>query len=86
MVVVLLSTDRRSEIMTATPSTEQTRGPEHEVLATAASTEQAPVAGAGGCDCGCACCAPANAGTVPAKANAEQTGNDQAARAGCGCG
>jgi len=67
MVVVLLSTDRRSEVMTATPSTEQTRGPEHEVLATA-------------------CCAPANAGTVPAKANAEQTGNDQAARAGCGCG
>ncbi len=70
--------------MTATPSTKQTRGPEEEIIATAASTEQAPAVDAGGC--GSACCAPGNAGTVPAKASAEQTGNDQPARAGCGCG
>ncbi len=72
--------------MTVTPSTEQTRRPEGEVLAAASSTEQTPAGDAGGCDCGCACCAPANAGTVPAKASAEQTGNDQVARAGCSCG
>ena len=72
--------------MTATPSTEQTRRPEEEIIATASSTEQAPAVDAGGCDCGCACCAPVNAGTVPAEASAEQTGNDQAARAGCDCG
>ena len=72
--------------MTVTPSTEQTRRPEGEVLATASSTEQTPAGDAGGCGCGCACCAPANAGTVPAKAGAEQTGNDQVARSGCSCG
>jgi len=72
--------------MTATPSTEPTHRPEHDVPATASSLERAPAAGAGGCDCGCACCGPVNAGTVPAEASVEQTGNDQAARAGCGCG
>ncbi len=72
--------------MTATPSTEQTRRAEEEIIVTAASLEQAPAAGAGGCDCGCACCGPVNAGTVPAEASVVQTGNDQAARAGCGCG
>jgi hypothetical protein len=61
--------------MTVTPSTEQTRRPEEEIVATGSSTEQAPAVDAGGCDCGCACCTPGNAGTVPAEA-----------RAGCGCG
>ncbi len=68
--------------MTATPSTEHTRGPEDEIIATAASTEQAVDAGG----CGGACCAASDAGCVPAEASAEQTGNDQPARAGCGCG
>ncbi len=68
--------------MTATPSTEKTRGPEAEIIATASSTEQAVDAGG----CGGACCAPGTATTDLTQASVEQRGNDQADRAGCGCG
>ena len=47
---VVVVVNLRREIMTATPSTEQTRRPEEEIIATAASTEQAPAVDAGGCD------------------------------------